>query len=372
VSVAPGDPLRAPAQKARPRRNRISTGFARGSIGVLISLACVLLVVRGVDLRRTADLLGGARVEWLIFAVAAVIGDLVFRALRWQVLMRPIRAVPLRRLSAYMLVGYLANNVLPARLGELVRSHYLGDREGISRSATLGTVVVERVVDTVVLVGIGAAAILVLNVRGVVVSAILVGMAIAGLLCVALVVALAAHRLPGAGRVAAYVARWPRAVGVATRLRDGLRVAALPKTIAAAAILSVAAWSCTVVAVLAASQALGIQLTVGEGALLAAGTNLATAVPSGPGYLGTFEYAGQSIALAFGFGASEGLALALLIHVLTLAVSSLGGMAALIHLGWSRSGRTAAPASAEAASGLAQSGMDEVGVEERGGGDAPA
>ena len=321
---------------------RLTTGLARGGIGVLISLASVYLVLRGVDLRQTADLLGGARPAWLLVAVAGIVADLVFRALRWQVLIRPICRVPLRRLSAYMLVGYLANNVLPARLGELVRSHYLGDREGISRSATLGTVVVERVVDTVVLVGIGAAAILILHVRGVVMSAILVGVAIAGLLCVALVVALAAHRLPGAGRAAAFLNRWPRVVGVATRLRDGLRVAALPRTVAAAALLSVAAWTCTVVAVLAVGQSLGIELTLGEGALLAAGTNLATAIPSGPGYLGTFEYAGQSIALAFGLGASKGLALALLIHVLTLAVSSLGGAVALVRLGWARRSRKTA------------------------------
>jgi len=321
---------------------RLTTGFARGAIGALISLACIFLVLRGVDLQKTADLLGSARPAWLALAVAAIIGDLLFRAVRWQVLIRPIRAVPFRRLTAYMLVGYLANNVLPARLGELVRSHYLGDREGISRSATLGTVVVERVVDTVVLVGIGAAAILVLNVRGVVVSAILIGVAIAALLCVALAVALAAHRLPGAGRAAAFLSRWPRVVGVDTRLRDGLRVAALPKTVAAAAILSVAAWSCTVVAVLAVGQSLGIELTVGEGALLAAGTNLATAIPSGPGYLGTFEYAGQSIALAFGLAASVGLALALLIHVLTIAVSSIGGVVALIRLGWSHNRRPVA------------------------------
>ena len=166
-------------------RAQLTNRLARGAIGVLISLACVYLVVRGVDLGKTADLLGGARPAWLAVAIAAVAADLVFRAFRWQILIRPICRVPLRRLSAYMLVGYLANNVLPARLGELVRSHYLGDREGISRSATLGTVVVERVVDTVVLVAIGAVAILVLDVRGVVVSAILVGVAISGLLCVA-------------------------------------------------------------------------------------------------------------------------------------------------------------------------------------------
>lgn len=318
----------------------LTTNFLRSGIGILISVVCVYLALRGVDLGKTADLIGGARLQWLALGVAGVTADLFFRAIRWQRLIAPIKPVPLRRLSGYMLVGYLANNVLPARLGELVRSHYLGDREGISRSATLGTVIVERVVDTIVLVGIGAAAILILNVRGVVVSAILVGVALAGLLVVALALALAAHRLPGARRMATFLGRWPRVKGIALRLRDGLRVAALPRTVAAAAILSVAAWSCTVVAVLAVGQALGIQLTVGEGALLAAGTNLATAVPSGPGYLGTFEYAGQTIAVAFGLPASSGLALALLTHVLTLVVSSAGGVVALVRLGWS--GRTQA------------------------------
>jgi hypothetical protein len=331
----------------------LTTNFLRSGIGILISVVCVYLALRGVDLGKTADLLGSARIQWLALGVAGVTADLFFRAIRWQRLIAPIKPVPLRRLSGYMLVGYLANNVLPARLGELVRSHYLGDREGISRSATLGTVIVERVVDTIVLVGIGAAAILILNVRGVVVSAILVGVALAGLLVVALALALAAHRLPGAQHLAAFLGRWPRVKGIVLRLRDGLRVAALPRTVAWAAILSVAAWSCTVVAVLAVGQALGIQLTVGEGALLAAGTNLATAIPSGPGYLGTFEYAGQTIAVAFGLPASSGLALALLTHVLTLVMSSAGGIVALVRLGWSGRSQAAAVRVDPAGSGAA-------------------
>jgi len=314
---------------------RLSTSLLRSAVGIAISVICIALALRGVDLAQTAKLLGSARLPWVALAAFFIVCDLFFRAVRWKVLIAPIHPVPLRRLSGYMLVGYLANNFLPARLGELVRSHYLGDREGISRSATLGTVVVERVVDTVVLVGIGAVAILVLNVRGVVVSAILVGMALAGLLVVALAVTLAAHRLPGATRAAAFLtARWPRVVGIVSRLRDGLGVAALPRTVAISGGLSVVAWGCTVLAFLSVGQALGVQLTVGEGALLAAGTNLATAVPSGPGYLGTFEYAGQMIAVAFALPSESGLALALLTHALTLAVSSIGGAVALLRLGW--------------------------------------
>ena len=79
---------------------------------------------------------------------------------------RPDRAAPYRRVLGYTYIGYLANNVLPARLGELYRSHALGEGEGVSRTTVLGTVVVERVVDTVMVVAIAAVAVLVLSVRG--------------------------------------------------------------------------------------------------------------------------------------------------------------------------------------------------------------
>src|SRR5207237_10119224 len=91
---------------------------------------------------------------------------LVLRAWRWQRLLAPIHLVRVPRMFAYLAVGYAANNVLPARLGELVRSHYLGDREGISRTTTLGTVVVERVVDTGMVVAIASLSIVILQVRG--------------------------------------------------------------------------------------------------------------------------------------------------------------------------------------------------------------
>ena len=69
--------------------------------------------------------------------LGGIVVDLLFRGLRWQRLLAPIHPVPYRRALGYLLIGYLANNLLPARLGELVRAHYLGDREGVSRTTTL-------------------------------------------------------------------------------------------------------------------------------------------------------------------------------------------------------------------------------------------
>jgi uncharacterized membrane protein YbhN (UPF0104 family) len=289
-------------------------GTVRAVIGIVISVASLAFVLGGVDLARTAQILGTAAPAWVILSVVLQGSDVFLRAVRWQRLVAPIRSVRLLPMLAYLLVGYLANNILPARLGELVRSHYLGDREGISRASALGTVVVERVVDTAVVVSIGALAIFVLHIRGTVASAVLIGVA-----------------------VTAFAERRPRVAEAGRRLHDGLTVARRPRTVAEAILLSLAAWGASLLAVAAAGQALGIELTIGAAALLSAGVALATAIPSGPGYLGTFELAGKTIGMSLGLSGDEALALALLVHVSILVLTSSGGAIAFLRLGWHRS-----------------------------------
>ena len=256
------------------------------------------------------------------------------RSIRWQRLVEPIHHVRFLPITGYLLIGYLANNFLPARLGELVRCHYLGDREGISRTTTLGTVVVERVVDTAVVVAIASIAILVLQVRGLVASAVLVGLAVTALLILALALGLAAHRLPGADRVVAYAERWPRVRELAVKLRGGLAVAGRPRTLVEALVLSFAAWAATVVVFAAAGQAIDVQLTMAQASLMAAGVALVSAIPAGPSNLGTFDLAAVAIAATFGIDKETALAMALLAHASVLITTSIGGAIALTALGW--------------------------------------
>ncbi len=310
--------------------------LARGLIGIAISIVALLIVIRGVDLAAVADVLATASPAWIAGVAACIFLDILCRTVRWQVLLEPIHHVPLVRTLAYLLIGYLANNVLPGRLGELVRCHYLGDREGISRSTVLGTIVVERVVDTTVLVAIASAAILLLHVRGVVASVVLLGIGLAGALVVALALALVAHRLPFADRVVAAIERWPAVMRIAANLRGGLAVASRPRTLAGAIGWSLVAWSATVVAFAAAGQAVGIELTWGQAALLGAGASLATAIPAGPGNVGTFELAAVEIAAVFGVAAEPAFALAILVHAVILVVTSVGGAISLARVGWRR------------------------------------
>lgn len=303
-------------------------------VGIVVSVVAIIIVLGSVDLARTAEVLGRTAPAWLLLVAAFITGDVLVRAVRWQRLLAPIRHVAYGSMLAYLLVGYLANNVLPARLGELVRSHYLGDREGMSRTATLGTVVVERVVDTAVVVAIAAVAILVLNVRGVVTNAVLIGIAIVAILVVGLAIGVAAHRLPGAEAVARRAARWPRVGDLVTKLRTGLAVAGRPHTLFETLALSVVAWAATLLAFAAAGQAVGLELRIGEAALLSSGVALASAIPAGPGYLGTYELAAVKIAEALGLATDEAFATALIVHATILVVTSLGGAVGLARLGW--------------------------------------
>jgi len=319
----------------------------------------LVLVVGSVDLGAAWSTLRTAQPQWILLMVVFLLADVLIRAVRWRVLLGPLtpdRPVATRATLASLLVGYLANNVLPARLGEVVRAHDLGGRTTLSRSAILGTIVVERVVDTMVVVAIASVAILVLSVRGIVASAVLVGLALSSLLVVGIAAGIAAHRLPGAARVAAFLGRWPRVRGVLARLRKGLSVASDVRAVSGAVVLSVACWSSTVLAFVAGAQAVGVQPTMGQAALLAAGINLATAIPAGPGYIGTFELAAVTIAASVGIDREAALAFALLVHAATLLITSAGGAIVLVVGG----GRERA-AVARAVASSARSGLNEPG-----------
>jgi hypothetical protein len=302
----------------------------RGTLGISVSAVALVILVRSVDIAAAMQVLATAAPAWVALMLVTTTVDVGTRGARWRTLLAPIAPVQYRRVLGYTYIGYLANNVLPARLGELYRSHALGEGEHVSRPTVLGTVVVERVVDTVMVVAIAAVAVLVLSARGVMTSAVLLGLAFVSLLVIALGLGIAAHRLPGADRVAAIIARRPRLLELARRLRVGLAVAGRPRTIALALALSAVAWAASIGTFLAGGQAVGVELTVAQAALLTSGVALVTIVPSGPGYLGTFELTVVGIADGFGIPRDAAFALGLLVHVMILLTTTVGGVIAML------------------------------------------
>ncbi len=124
-------------------------GRAWLGIGISVMLLAVFLLT--VDLGRMLNALAEAEYLFVLPGVTLYLASVLFRTVRWQVLLRHLRPVSVRRLYPVVVVGYMANNLLPMRVGELVRSYYLGEREGISKTSALVTIFVERVFDALTL-----------------------------------------------------------------------------------------------------------------------------------------------------------------------------------------------------------------------------
>src|SRR3972149_2605628 len=117
-------------------------------IGTLISIVFLYLALRKVDYGELWTVLSNARWVWIIPNAILVVGVMWLRAWRWQMILRPIGKVPYSRVYASTMIGFMVNNVLPARLGEIARAVSLGLKTGLSRSATLATIIVERIYDS--------------------------------------------------------------------------------------------------------------------------------------------------------------------------------------------------------------------------------
>jgi uncharacterized protein (TIRG00374 family) len=123
-------------------------------LGIAVSAVCVWISMKDVRLSEVLDAL--RRANWLGFvgAMGLTVFGFWIRAVRWRSLIASPRRLSTDSLFSATMIGFMANNVLPFRLGEFVRPWALARREGLSKTTLLATVVVERAVDMLTLLGI--------------------------------------------------------------------------------------------------------------------------------------------------------------------------------------------------------------------------
>jgi uncharacterized protein (TIRG00374 family) len=115
-------------------------------VGLLVSSGCLFWIVRRLDWPQVVRTVSGANYGLVGLAILTVLLTIGARALRWAILVRPLRPSWLNLLSA-LVIGQVVNYALPARAGDLVRAYLLGSSESESRLQLLGTVAVEKVWD---------------------------------------------------------------------------------------------------------------------------------------------------------------------------------------------------------------------------------
>jgi len=116
-------------------------------LGLLISTVAIFLALQNVDIITLWEIISGCSLYYLLAAVLIHFFQLVVRAWRWKILLGPIRETAFSNRMLSVVIGFAANCLLPARLGEFIRADQLGQREKISRSSAFATIVVERLAD---------------------------------------------------------------------------------------------------------------------------------------------------------------------------------------------------------------------------------
>ena len=205
------------ATPARGPRRTLTAAF-----WTILAAAFVWWFLHGVDLRAVAARIGRIRVGYLAAAVALSLSGFIVRSRRWQYFLAPLKPVRLSSAAAAVFEGWTITAILPGRLGEAARAVLLARRERLAVSAVLGTVVLERLLDALVvvllLVGYLAAAPAALagQSSGVLATTLRTG-AVASIAALATIAAalVFAHRLPDPvrTRLERAIARLPGPVG---------------------------------------------------------------------------------------------------------------------------------------------------------------
>jgi hypothetical protein len=307
-------------------------------LGLVVSLVFLYIALRGLHLDELGRALREANYWWLIPGIAIYFVAVWARAWRWHYLLKPLKSIPTTQLFPTVTIGYFGNNILPARAGELLRAVVLKQDEQVPVSASLATIIVERVFDGVVML-----AFVFLNLpelARLTTSSGFIGdirtLAVAGAVIFlgALLVFLIAAMFPE--RAQAVVVRLvdrllpvrfrEKVLGLSDRFLGGLAALRSPRGALMVFLTSVVIWLLETGKYWLLMHAFPFRVSFFALMLMNGIVNLATTIPSAPGYVGTFDAPGIAVLQAYNVARATAAAYTLALHVaLWLPITVLGG-----------------------------------------------
>lgn len=301
------------------------------SLGLAVSVAAIAWLVSRFDLNEVAVSLRSASLVVLVPLPLFVLVSFVLRAQRWRLIVEhepPVRFWPSFRA---LMMGYLFNNLLPARAGDLARALELGRTENMSRTKVLATLVTERTAELAFMLLL--LSLVLLSYPALPTWLKQAGMGIAALTAVAVGLLVVAHSM-GRGLV-------PRFHYLASRLLPGwlgarfeeLAYSGLagiagmfrPARAVGFICLTTLIWAVEVAVVYLIASAMGIDLALGNSLFVLLAIAMGTMVPSSPGFIGTYEFFGVAAFSIIGISGTAALACVVALHMTTLLGSTVIG-----------------------------------------------
>ncbi len=300
-------------------------------IGVLISAVFLYWALNKLNLSEFWTVISHANYWWIIPGVAVYFIAVWARAWRWHYLLKPLKSIKTKVMFPITCIGYMGNNIYPARAGEVLRAIILKRKEGVPISASLATIIVERIFDGVVMLGfvfVNLAQLASLSNASIPLwkwNITIQGLAVGGsvIFLTALVIFLLAAMFP---KVSSRGIKWlidrlipakarEKTMGIMNRFLDGLESLRSPGNIFMVFFTSVIIWLLETVKYWFVMHAFGFHSSFFTLMLMNGVVNLATTIPAAPGYVGTFDAPGIAILKATGVDQAIATGYTLVLHV---------------------------------------------------------
>ena len=304
-------------------------------VGLAISVAAMGLAVLGIDVQRMAETLIDAEGIYLVPAAATMIGYLVTRSIRWRLLLGT--GVSLGSCFWITNIGYTVSNALPFRLGDPARAAAVAVTSPVKAGAALSSVVIERVLDMLMVVGLLAITLPFVRQAGWILSAgVAAGIAAAAAVTVLVILA---RRPVFARNVLGWAFRRNRFLGerlstaALDSLLEGLAPLCSARQMAGIFGWSVASWSLVALYYYSVLWAFLDHPSLAQGALLTCAIGLGMAVPAAPGAMGVFHaFARYALELPFGVETEDALAIAFTGHAFQYVLGTVLGIVGLVQM----------------------------------------
>jgi hypothetical protein len=305
-------------------------------VSVALAVWLLYLAVTNIDWSNFLTTLKNARYGYLpIVFLWSSIGYFI-RALRLRVLLASKKRLPLLHVFFANMAGYLGNNVLPARGGELVRASYLARQSNLSFSFSFAVGLVERFVDMITLIVLGLLALAITGIGPVALQNALKGASILGLVGLLIV-----FIFP---RFATQLKRWVMALPLlkkahkrqlANSVQDFLNgFKALNDFERATEFMGLTGliWLMDTIGTVMLAYILKIPLLFQQALVLLAALGLSSVIPSTPGYVGVYQFVAFTVLVPFRVSKADALAYILIFQIVSFLVIGLWGLASLWQL----------------------------------------
>lgn len=293
--------------------------------GIGVSLALLVLLLRKIDFHSLLEALSRLDLRCLAAAIVFTFVSYWFRAVRWRYLLIHERSLKLSSLYPAVIIGYMANNLFPARLGEFIRAWVLAEREQMQTPAVFASLVIDRLFDGFsVMVMLGAVLLTLRLPPGMEQSATVLraGGITTLVFYLAVVIFLALLKKRPVATLALFAVMlkpFPRTVSekiipLVGSFLGGLRISRRGSDLLAVVASSVLIWLSATLPIYLILIGFGIHLPLTASFFIMVLLVFAVMVPAAPGYIGTYHLACYTGLAAFGLPDTQAVSVALVIH----------------------------------------------------------